>query len=61
MQSQDPLLEIASLKEQLNMLGKRLDLALSADKELREVKKIFHEMKMIQIRLDKLDPEYPGP
>ena len=55
MQPEDQDLEIASLQLQLQGLKEKFDRAIKSNIELGEIKKIFHEMKKLQIRLDELN------
>jgi hypothetical protein len=61
MQPEDQDLEIASLQLQLQGLKEKFDRAIKSNIELGEIKKIFHEMKKLQIRLDELNRMPPTP
>jgi hypothetical protein len=49
--------EIVSLQIQLDSLKSKFDDALNHNAELVEVKKIFHEMKIFQDRIDDLNKD----
>ena len=55
MQSAELQPEIVSLQIQLDSLKGEFDDALNHNVELLEVKKIFHEMKILQDRIDDLN------
>jgi hypothetical protein len=55
MQSAELQPEIVSLQIQLDSLKGKFDDALNHNVELLEVKKIFHEMKILQDRIDDLN------
>jgi hypothetical protein len=54
MQSPDLISEIHLLQQQLESTTKAFDLALKKDVQLGELKSIFHEMKVLQERLNDL-------
>ena len=55
MQSLELQPEIVSLQIQLDSLKDKFDDALNHNVELAEVKKLFHEMKILQDRIDDLN------
>jgi hypothetical protein len=54
MQSQDEYSETTSLQLQLKSVTEKFDLAVKKDVHLGELKKLYHEMKELQIKLDAL-------
>jgi hypothetical protein len=59
MQSPDLSSEITFILSQINSLTEAFDQAIAKDTELRELKKIFHEIRMLRARLDQLDISMP--
>ena len=49
--------EINSLQNQLSSLTEKFDLALSNNVNLGDAKKLFHEMRILQARIDVLSNE----
>jgi hypothetical protein len=49
--------EINSLRNQLSSLTEKFDLALSNNVNLGDAKKLFHEMRILQARIDILSNE----
>ncbi len=54
MQPPDLSSEILLLQQQLESITKAFDLAVKKDVQLGELKTIFHEMKILQARLNDL-------
>jgi hypothetical protein len=54
MQPPDKTSEIILLEQQLESITKAFDLAIKNDVQLGELKIIFHEMKVLQARLNDL-------
>ncbi len=54
MLSQDQQAEIQLLESQVQLLTEKFDLALKKDMVLGDVKKLFHELRIISFRLDQL-------
>ncbi len=54
MQPPDLSSEILLLQQQLESITKAFDLAVKKDMQLGELKTIFHEMKVLQARLNDL-------
>jgi hypothetical protein len=54
MQPPDKSSEILLLQQQLESVTKAFDLAVKKDMQLGELKTIFHEMKILQARLNDL-------
>lgn len=54
MLSQDQQSEISLLEIQLKSLMEKFDHAVKKDRVLGDVKKLFHELKIIAIRLEQL-------
>jgi hypothetical protein len=59
MQIQDQLSEIASLHLQLKTAAEKFDFAVKNDRPLEDLKKLFHDMKELKTKLDKLKKHYP--
>jgi predicted nuclease with TOPRIM domain len=57
MQSLELLPEITSLQIQLDSLKGKFDDALNRNVELMEAKKLFHEMKILQDRINDLNKD----
>jgi hypothetical protein len=55
MQSPDLSTERAFLQRQLELLAQSFDQAVAKDAELGELKKIFHELRVLRNRLEQLD------
>jgi chemotaxis regulatin CheY-phosphate phosphatase CheZ len=49
--------EINSLQNQLSSLTEKFDLALSNNVNLGDAKKLFHEMRILQARIEVLSSE----
>ena len=58
MQSKDLQTEIATLKLQILDLERSLDQAFSRNLELKETKKIYHELKLAKEKLTRLTELY---
>jgi hypothetical protein len=58
MQSKDLQTEIATLKLQMLDLERNLDQAFSRNLELKETKKIYHELKLAKEKLTRLTELY---
>lgn len=54
MQPIDLQTEISSLQTQLNVLTEKFDVALAKDAKLIDVKKLFHEMRILQTQIEEL-------
>jgi hypothetical protein len=57
MQSSDQHSDRSSLQQQLELLTEKFDKALKQDMELGELKKIFHEMKIVKMQLENSEGE----
>ncbi len=55
MQPPDQTSEIILLQQQLESITKAFDIAVKKDMQLGELKTIFHEMKILQARLNDLE------
>ena len=58
MQRADLSLEQSILQNQLTALTEAFDIAIKKDLTLAEVKKIFHEMRIIQSKLDEIREQH---
>jgi hypothetical protein len=54
MQPQDHIAEITALEIELQHLGKSLDQSIRNDEVLEKTRLIFHEMRLITERIEKL-------
>ena len=55
MQSSEPSTELSFLRVELARLKEAFDLAIQKDLTLGEVKNIFHEMRMVHDKIDRIE------
>ena len=54
MQSPEQSSEVLLIRGQLKVLAEAFDLALKKDVQLQDIKKIYHEMHLMQNKLDEI-------